>query len=344
MKKLTERARSKGKLSEEEVSAAATALLTEEASDEEKADFLEALNLRGEHPSEVRAFASHFLAEAVPFALSSGSPPALDVCGTGGDKLGLFNISTTVMFVAAGAGARVVKHGNRGITSQSGGADVLEALGVPVDLPPEALHAMLESAGACFLFAPRFHPAFKAVVGARKILGARGRPSIFNMLGPLLNPARPAYQLTGVFAEQLVPLYSEVLPGLGREHAWVVHGRVPGGVMDEISTLGPTRISAVNKGVVSQSDFDPSAFFDPPAALDELRGGDAAANAEILVRILEGEKGPRRDIVVLNAAAALQVARSAANWPEAVDAASASIDSGAAGNVLAKMRKAASAV
>lgn len=343
MRELTEQVRRAAELSAEEVAVAASALLAADIPDEEKADFLEALNRRGEQPAELRAFASEFLAEAVPFPLPAGSGAVLDVCGTGGDKLGLFNVSTTVMFVAAGAGVRVVKHGNRGITSRSGGADVLEALGIPVDLAPRLLEDMLESAGACFLFAPRFHPAFKAVAGARKILAARGRPSIFNMLGPLLNPVRPAFQLTGVFSEDLVSLYSEVLPGLGREHAWVVHGRVPDGVMDEISTLGTTRISAVRRGTVSESNFDPSPFVARPASLEVLLGGDAAANADIIARILGGEKGPRRDIVVINAAAALQVAGLASDWSDAIAAASESIDSGAATRVLEAMRRVAAA-
>lgn len=339
MKDLTDRICSGAVLGGPDVIAAASALLSGDFSDEEKADFLEALHLRGEKPEEVRAFAARFLEAAVPFEPQAGLGPVLDVCGTGGDKLGLFNISTAVMFVAAGAGARVVKHGNRGITSRSGGADVLEALGIPVELPPEKLHALLEECGACFLFAPRFHPAFKAVAGARKVLAARGSASIFNMLGPLLNPAKPAFQLTGVFAEALVPLYAEVLPGLGRRRAWVVHGKVADGVMDEISTAGPTMITEVRDGKATALNFDAAGLVTSPGTLEALRGGDATANADILSRILAGEAGPRRDIVALNAAAALQVAGLAADWAEGMALAGRSIDSGAAADVVAKMRR-----
>ena len=338
MKELTEQARKAGALEADEVAAAAAALLSGDFSDEDKADFLEALNRRGETPSEVRAFAAEFLGAAVPFDVPAGIGRVLDVCGTGGDKLGLFNISTAVMFVAAGAGARVVKHGNRGITSRSGGADVLEALGIPVESSVERQHEMLEACGACFLFAPRFHPAFKAVAGARKVLAAHGRASIFNMLGPLLNPARPAFQLTGVFTDSLVPLYSAVLPGLGRERAWVVHGKVPGGVMDEISTAGATIISEVIDGNAASRDIAAGELVEQPASLESLKGGDAQANAEILTRILAGEKGPQRDIVVVNSAAALIVAGLANDWTEGMALASESIDSGAARRVLEGMR------
>ena len=341
MKELTEQAKNTESLGAKEVAAAAAALLSSDFSDEDKADFLDALNRRGETPAEVRAFAAEFLRAAVPFDVPAGIGRVLDVCGTGGDKLGLFNISTAVMFVAAGAGARVVKHGNRGITSRSGGADVLEALGIPVEAPVEKQREMLEACGACFLFAPRFHPAFKAVAGARKALAARGRASIFNMLGPLLNPARPAFQLTGVFCESLVPLYSAVLPGLGRERAWVVHGKVEGGVMDEISTAGPTIISEVADGKTASRDLAAGQLVEPPASLELLKGGDAQANAGILARILAGENGPRRDIVILNSAAALIVAGLAADWAEGMALASESVDSGAAQRVLAGMRAAA---
>lgn len=325
----------------EQIRALAEELLSADASDEEKADFLEAFHVRGENAREITALASAFLEKAEPFHVPAEPGGFIDVCGTGGDKLGLFNISTAVMFVVAGAGVRVVKHGNRGITSRSGGADVLEALGIPVELPVEKLSAMLEGAGATFLFAPRFHPAFKAIAPARKILAGRGKASVFNMLGPLLNPARPLYQLAGVFSQQLIPLYAEILPGLGRTRAWVVHGRTSeGGVMDEISTLGPTTIADASADNRSAIEFDASQFFPRPTALDELRGGDAVQNARMLVSILSGEKrGPARDIVVLNAAGALQAAGVAAGWEAAIDKARESIDSGAAARVLAEMRR-----
>jgi len=330
-----------GKLDPSGVRSVADELLGGAADDETKADFLQALHGRGETPEEIEAFAAAFLERAEPFSPAAGLGPLLDVCGTGGDKLGLFNISTAVMFVAAGAGARLVKHGNRGITSKSGGADVLEALGLPVDVPVERLHGMLEEAGAAFLFAPRFHPAFRAVAPARKVLAARGSASIFNMLGPLLNPARPARQLTGVFSERLLPLYAEVLPGLGREMAWIVHGRTAdGGVMDEISTLGPTMVARTGGSGPRTETISAADWGVPAGDLESLRGGDAAENAVIVEEILSGRRrGPARDIVVVNAAAAVIVAGLCADPREAVQRAAESIDAGAARSVLRGMRR-----
>ena len=327
--------------SPEDMAVIADRLLSSEASDEEKADFLEAFHARGERPEEITALALAFLGKAEPFEADRALGPFLDVCGTGGDKLGLFNISTAVMFVVAGAGARVVKHGNRGITSRSGGADVLEALGISIELPHDKLAAMLEDAGATFLFAPRFHPTFKSVAPARKLLASRGKASVFNMLGPLLNPARPEHQLAGVFSPKLVPLYAQILPGLGRRKAWVVHGRTAqGGVMDEISTLGPTTIAEISGGEVREAEFDAAKYVPQPDSYDALLGGDASENARILVALLSGEtQGPARDIVLINAAGALQAAGAAEGWDEALSRAAESIDSGAAMRVLAGMRR-----
>ena len=332
-----------GELTAGQIREVATWLLDENVAADEKADFLGALHRRGETPVEVVALAETMLEHAVPFVVPDDLRPVIDVCGTGGDKLGLFNISTAVMFVAAGAGARLVKHGNRGITSKSGGADVLEALGLPVDLPVERLQDMLGEAGAVFLFAPCFHPAFKAVAPARKLLAERGQPSVFNMLGPLLNPSRPEGQLAGVFNESLVDLYADVLPGLGRERAWVVHGKAGDtGVMDEISTLGPTLIAKVSGGKTTRDTVTPADLGVPAAALEALRGGDAPANAQLLSEMLRGERrGAARDIVAVNAAAALIVAGLTDDWAEARERAEESIDSGAAEQVLKRMRRVA---
>ncbi|MGA1539679.1 MAG: anthranilate phosphoribosyltransferase, partial [Chthoniobacterales bacterium] len=318
-----------GELTAGQIREVATWLLDENVAPDEKADFLGALHRRGETPAEVVTLAETMLEHAVPFDVPDDLRPVIDVCGTGGDKLGLFNISTAVMFVAAGAGARLVKHGNRGITSKSGGADVLEALGLPVDLPVERLQDMLGEAGAVFLFAPCFHPAFKAVAPARKLLAERGQPSVFNMLGPLLNPSRPEGQLAGVFNESLVDLYADVLPGLGRERAWVVHGKAGDtGVMDEISTLGPTLIAKVSGEKTTRDTVTPADLGVPAAALEALRGGDAPANAQLLSELLRGERrGATRDIVAVNAAAALIVAGLTDDWAEARERAEESIDS-----------------
>lgn len=332
-----------GELTAGQIREVATWLLDENVAADEKADFLGALHRRGETPAEVVALAETMLEHAVPFDVPDDLRPVIDVCGTGGDKLGLFNISTAVMFVAAGAGARLVKHGNRGITSKSGGADVLEALGLPVDLPVERLQDMLGEAGAVFLFAPCFHPAFKAVAPARKLLAERGQPSVFNMLGPLLNPSRPEGQLAGVFNESLVDLYADVLPGLGRERAWVVHGKAGDtGVMDEISTLGPTLIAKVSGGKTTRDTVTPADLGVSAAELEALRGGDAPANAQLLSEMLRGERrGAARDIVAVNAAAALIVAGLTDDWAEARERAEESIDSGAAEQVLKRMRRVA---
>jgi anthranilate phosphoribosyltransferase len=335
MKEWTDKVSTGASLTAEDVAAVVVDLLSG-SDDEAKADFLEAFHARGEKPGEIVLFAREFLQRAEPFPVDG---EVLDVCGTGGDKLGLFNVSTAVMFVAAGAGARLVKHGNRGITSRSGGADVLEALGLPLDLPTEKMRAMLDETGAVFLFAPRFHPAFKAVASARKILAARGRASIFNMLGPLLNPSRPAFQLTGVFSEKLVDIYAGVMPELGRRRAWVVHGTVEGaGVMDELSTLGPTLIADVEGGEIRKHCLLSTEAGIPSGDLATLRGGDAAENAALINGILSGRtKGPARDIVIYNAAAALQVCGLAGGWAEAVALAGESVDSGAAARVLQRM-------
>lgn len=332
-----------GELDTDQIRGVTHWLLDESVPAEDKADFLGVFHQRGETPAEVAALADAILGHAVAFDVPADLRPVLDVCGTGGDRLGLFNVSTAVMFVSAGAGARLVKHGNRGITSKSGGADVLEALGVPVDLSVPRLHDMLGEAGAVFLFAPCFHPAFKAVAPARKLLAERGQPSVFNMLGPLLNPARPEAQLTGVFSEALVSLYAGVLPGLGRQSAWVVHGKAgESGVMDEISTLGPTVVAKVTADGAKRETLLPADLGVPAAGLDELRGGDAAANARLLLDILNGERrGAARDIVVVNAAAAIIVAGLAADWAEAMERAATSIDSGAAEQVLHRMRRVA---
>lgn len=344
MNNWTHTARS-GELAPDEIREVTRWLLDEAVPAEEKADFLGALHQRGETPSEIIALADTILGHAVPFDVPAELRPVIDVCGTGGDKLGLFNISTAVMFVAAGAGARLVKHGNRGITSKSGGADVLEALGLPVDLPTAQGLDMLGEAGAVFLFAPCFHPAFKAVAPARKLLAERGQPSVFNMLGPLLNPSRPEGQLTGVFSEALVQLYADVLPGLGRKRAWVVHGKVgAAGVMDEISTLGPTSVAKVSPKGAERGELLPSDLGVAPATLENLRGGDAAANAKLLLRILQGEeRAAARDIVLVNAAAAIIVAGIAEEWSEAMARAAESIDSGLAERVLQRMRRVAGA-
>jgi len=297
----------------------------------ERAGFLRALHRKGETPAEIAGFVREFLTHAVRPELSG---KFLDVCGTGGDRAGLFNVSTAVMFVAAACGVRVVKHGNRGVTSKSGGADVLEALGIRLDLDPAE---SLGTAGCAFLFAQRYHPAFKAVAPVRKVLGEEGTPTIFNMIGPLLNPAIPAFQIAGVFSETLLPTYAEVFRLLGRKRAWVVHGT---GGLDEVSTLGPTRGLTVEAGRIEPVVIDPVTLGLPPAALEDLRGGDPQENARLMEELLSGrQKGPKRDILVLNAACALVVVGAAVDLPSALVRVGAALDEGAPARVLQRLQQ-----
>ena len=325
------------------MAAAAAALLDEAVDPTEKGDFLRALAGKGETAEEIAAFVGCFLERAVDPGITpeSASGPLLDVCGTGGDRLDLFNVSTASVFVLAAGGACVVKHGNRGITSKSGGADVLEALGVRIDLPPARLAECVRAHGAGFLFAPHYHPAFSAVAPVRKLLAAEGIRTIFNLIGPLLNPVRPDYQLVGVFDPALPGAFARILGKLGRKRAWAVHGQTADGQgMDEISTLGPTRICDSAGGEYSEHTLDPTSLPLAPATLADLAGGDASANAGILLAILEGtERGPKRDIVALNAAAGFVVAGLAPTIEAGLALALEAIDSGRALERLKALRE-----
>ena len=296
-----------GPLDEAQIQEAADFLVNPDAPAAAKADFLRALAKRGETPEEIAGFVRAFLKRAVdPEIDPTRLPgPMLDVVGTGGDKLHLFNVSTTAMFILAAGGVCVTKHGNRGITSKAGGADVLEAMGIKIDLPTERVRQGIEEIGLGFFFAPLYHPAFKAVAEARKILGAEGQRSIFNILGPLLNPARPAYQLIGVFEPALTDVFGHILMSLGRKAAWVVHGSAgSAGGMDEFSTLGVNEVCQLSDGALSHTQIDPQTFGFHPAEIQDLVGGDAQENAALLEQILSGKSpGPKSEIAVLNAAA-----------------------------------------
>ncbi|MFZ4775870.1 MAG: anthranilate phosphoribosyltransferase [Terrimicrobiaceae bacterium] len=303
-----------------------------------RAEALSLLHRRGETPEEIAGFVRVLLEHARPVSFSGDG--CIDVCGTGGDKAGLFNVSTAVMFVAAACGARVVKHGNRGITSKSGGADVLEALGVLVDLPPERAAAALDSAGCCFLFAPHYHPAFQAVAPVRKCLAERGETSIFNMLGPLLNPASPSYQLAGVFDERLLPVYAEVFALLGRRRAWAVHGTGPV-PLDEISPLAPSKVAIWEDGAEREFLIHPNDLGIGPIQATDLAGGSAAFNAGIISDVLAGNlRNGARTIVQMNAGAALVVSGLATDLQAGWHLAGEAIDSGAARDVLDRLRAA----
>ncbi len=324
-----------------EIDAAAAALLHPDAPVETRADFLRALTRKGETPAEIAAFVRAFLRHAVrpPVDLASLGRPAIDVCGTGGDKLGLFNISTASMFLLAGAGATVVKHGNRGVTSPSGSADVLEALGVPVSLSPDAFAEQIGRHHLGFMLAPAYHPAFKSVVPVRKKLADEGTRTIFNLIGPLLNPLQPEFQLAGVFADELVQPYARIMADLGRTRAWAVHGHTADGRgMDELSILGPNHVAKAENGTVTEETIDLSPDF-AGSRLAQLAGGSARQNAEMIESLLRGEvRGPKRDIVVLNAAAGLVVCGLAGSLADGRELAEESLDSRRAFGVLQAVR------
>ncbi len=329
-----------------QIHTAAEMLLAERVDDAKKARLLEALAAKGETAAEVAGFVEVFLGHAVDPGLDPDAydGPTLDVCGTGGDKLDLFNVSTTSMFVAAAAGAVVVKHGNRGITSKCGGADVLEALGVRIDLPPDGFRRCLAEAGVGFMFAPNYHPAFKAVAGVRKELAGKGVRTVFNLIGPLLNPALPQCQLVGVFARDLCPMFAEILQRLGRESAWVVNGTTSDGrAVDELSLMGSTQIC--KSGIFQDIDDEevrPGDFGLAHAEPADLIGGDAKTNARILESILNGdERGPKRDMVLFNAGAAIACAGLADDMGSGIERARAAIGSGGAYERLEKLREVA---
>lgn len=294
-------------LSTTQVKTVAAFLLDANPEPETKVAVLRALAKKGETPEEIATFVNEFLAQAVDPQINPANLPGpmLDVVGTGGDKLNLFNVSSTAMFILSAGGVSVVKHGNRGITGKSGGADVLETMGVKINLPPADLARSVQEVGFGFIFAPLYHPAFKAVAEARKRLAAEGQRSIFNLLGPLLNPARPDYQLVGVFEEKLVPVFADILKHLGRKAAWVVHGTTDDGRgMDELSTIGHNKVACLTDDKIEMLTLKPEDYGFAKAILADLAGGEATENAEILEGILAGRlKGAKRDLAVFNAAA-----------------------------------------
>jgi anthranilate phosphoribosyltransferase len=339
MRDLIEHLSHRQDLNPAQIEQAVAGLLGDGEDDGVKGDFLRALRAKGETAGEIAGFVAALLARAVDPEIDAASleGPMVDVCGTGGDRMELFNVSTTAMFVLAAGGAAVVKHGNRGITSKSGGADVLEALGVKIDLPPEALRECVAATGMGFIFAPAYHPSFRVIGPVRKALAEQGVTTIFNILGPLLNPARPPFQLAGIFSESLLPKYAEVLGLLGRRSAWAVHGSGgPGGGVDEFSTLGINHYCEVKEGVVHAHTLDPEPLGFRRAEIEELRGGDRIENARILTGILGAQiHGPKRDVVILNAAAGFVVCGLARDLADGIAWAHEQLESGRA---LAKLK------
>lgn len=321
-------------LTAEQVSEAIESLTNETIAPEAKADFLTALATKGETTEEIAAFANELRDKALPVPIDKETRDRemLDVCGTGGDKLGTFNISTTVAIIAAAAGVTVAKHGNRAITSKAGSADVLSALGIPTDLTPEQVATNLKDHNFAFIFAPGYHPAFKNIMPARKLCAEQGQRTVFNFLGPLLNPARPTAQLIGVPNSNLCDPIGRVLQSIGIRRGMVVNGRVEDGAMDELSTLGENTIAEFyqDRGFTVSTDL-PKLFPLQQATLNDLRGGDAEENAITIKAILSGEdRGPRRDAVLLNAAHALFVAAKTNSALEGWEMAASIIEDGTA--------------
>ncbi|HJL18730.1 MAG TPA: anthranilate phosphoribosyltransferase [Sandaracinaceae bacterium LLY-WYZ-13_1] len=307
--------------------AAMEAILAGEASAPQIAALAVALRMRGESAEELGAAARVLRRRAVPFERADGER-LLDTCGTGGDRSGTFNISTTAAVVVAACGLKVAKHGNRSVSSRSGSADVLEALGIRLDGDAGAARRSLDALGIAFFFAPAFHGALKHAAPVRRELGLR---SFFNLLGPLANPASASHQLLGVYDPARLRQIAEVLAELGVEGAWVVHGE---GGLDEVSPCGPTRVATLRDGRVEETTLEPTDFGLEPVAFDSLVGGDAAANARITRAVLAGEGGGPRAAVVINTAAAL-CASGAEDDPRAArERASAAIDRGDAAALL----------
>ncbi|MGQ0672200.1 MAG: anthranilate phosphoribosyltransferase [Hyphomicrobium sp.] len=308
-------------LGEEEMTEALAAFTEGGATPSQMAAFLMALRVRGETLAELTGAARFLRSRMVTI---EAPPGAIDIVGTGGDGHNTYNVSTCAAFVAAGAGAKVAKHGNRSVSSLSGASDVLSALGVKLDGPLPAVTRAISEAGVGFLWAPVHHPAMKAWAPVRADLGVR---TIFNLLGPISNPAGVKRQVVGVFARQWVEPIAETLKALGTHHAWVVHGQDG---LDELSTTGSTTVAEVSDGMITLFEVTPEDAGLPRTSLADLKGGDAKANAEALRGVLASEPGPYRDIVLLNAAAALIVAGKAASLADGVARAAQAIDSGAA--------------
>ena len=325
------RVAARGELTRESAREAMSLILAGEATTAQIAAFLVALKMKGEKPEEVVGFASAMRDVSARVEVEADGEPLIDTCGTGGDAQGTFNISTAAALTAAGAGVRVAKHGNRSLSSKCGSADVLEALGVGITLTPEQTAGAIREVGIGFLFAPAHHPAMKYAQPARAELKMR---TVFNLLGPLTNPAGARKQLIGAPSPEAAELMAHALAALGTEHSYIVHG-FDG--LDEVSTTEPTQVYEVTGTEVGKQIWEPRDFGVSRARLAELAGGDPARNAEIVRRILHGERGPRRDVVLVNAAAALMASGKVTTPREAMAAAAESLDSGAACSKLERL-------
>ena len=320
-------------LSADEAEAAFTIIMSGDATPAQIGALLMAMRVRGETVPEITGAVRAMRARMTAIEAPEG---AIDVCGTGGDGAGTLNVSSAVTFVVAALGVPVAKHGNRALSSRTGGADVLTALGVNIDAPMERLPVILRDAGAVFLFAPRHHPSMRHAAGPRVELGTR---TIFNILGPLSNPARVKRQLTGVFSPDWTRPMAETLAALGHESAWLVHGLG----LDELTVAGENQVTELKDGSIRTISVVPEDAGLARAPIEAIKGGDAAFNAEALLGVLRDTTGPYRDTVLLNAAAALMVAGKASDLRDGVDQAARVIGSGAALNALETMRRVSAA-
>lgn len=308
-------------LTEEEASLAMDDIMNGNATPSQIGGFLVALSMKGETIPEITGCAMSMRSKAKKVEICDY---AIDTCGTGGDGGRTFNISTAVAIIAAAAGVKVAKHGNKAVSSKSGSADVLEALGVKIDMSPDKVESCVAKAGIGFLFAPHYHLSMKNVAGPRRELGTR---TIFNILGPLTNPAYVKGQVVGVYDGSLTRKIAEVLRNLGTKKALVVHG-MDG--LDEITTTTKTMVSEIKEGKIFDYEIDPQDYNIPYARMEDISGADEQYNADLIIRIFKGERGPARDIVLLNAAAALYVGNLVEDIKEGLDKAAQVIDSGAA--------------
>ncbi len=320
----------KQNLSEEQMTGAMRDIMEGNATDAQIGSFLTALRIKGETVEEITG-AARVMREKV--SAIKAPVKTVDTCGTGGDMSNTFNISTTTALVVASCGVPVAKHGNRSVSSSCGSADVLEELGIKIDLEPKKAEKCLEETGFGFMFAPLFHPAMKYAIGPRKEMGVR---TVFNILGPLTNPAGADRQVLGVFSDRLTELMANVLGNLGVKRAFVVHGEDG---LDEITNTEKTRVSELKDGSVKTYFIAPEEFGIKKAVKDELVGGSASDNAKITINILEGMKGPKRDIVIMNSAAALLAGDRVEGFHEGVEIAARAIDTGAAGKKLKQIRE-----
>lgn len=342
VKALIDKLRAGADLTNSDIRYAVTMLVADNVADAMKADFLAALHEKGESAEEIFGFAEDLMQRAVDPEIDSKnlSGPVIDVCGTGGDGLDFFNVSSTIMFVLAAGGAVVVKHGNRGVTSLSGSADVLEALGIRIQLEPHQLREMIERHGAGFIFARKYHPAFRALAQMREKLDRENKRSVFSLLGPLINPARPPRQLIGVYAPQLTTVFAEVLRRLGCERAWIVHGLADDtNGMDDVSICGPTTVAELQEGKITTAILDTQWLGLTRCPVEELRGGNARENAATILGILSGEiKDSRREMTIANAAAGFVVAGIVSEMRHGIEYAREQIDSGRAFKKLQELQ------